>query len=55
MTMRDNTERPVTTTFGTNKLMGSDFTELPNKIIKFNYDNVKIEIKDATTNQYYNC
>ena len=38
MTMRDNTERPVTTTFGTNKLMGSDFTGLPNKIIKFNYN-----------------
>tara|TARA_R110000851_G_scaffold212170_6_gene364849 strand:- start:1146 stop:2240 length:1095 start_codon:yes stop_codon:yes gene_type:complete len=37
MTMRDNTERPVTITSGTNKLMSSDFTRLPNEIIKFNY------------------
>ena len=38
MTMRDNTERPVTITSGTNKLMGTDFTSLPNEIIKFNYN-----------------
>jgi UDP-N-acetylglucosamine 2-epimerase (non-hydrolysing) len=38
MTMRDNTERPVTITSGTNKLMGTDFTTLPNEIIKFNYN-----------------
>ena len=38
MTMRDNTERPVTITSGTNKLMGSDFSNLANEIIKFNYN-----------------
>ena len=34
LTVRDNTERPVTITHGTNKLIGTDYSNIPNEIEK---------------------
>ena len=32
LTVRDNTERPVTITHGTNKLVGTEYTNIPNEV-----------------------
>ena len=32
LTVRDNTERPITTTLGTNKLIGIDYRRIPQEV-----------------------
>ena len=32
LTVRDNTERPVTITHGTNKLIGTEYANIPNEV-----------------------
>ena len=44
MTVRDNTERPITISNGTNELIGTDYTKILKKIKSINY-NKKTNIK----------
>ena len=37
LTFRENTERPVTCDFGTNKLIGIDYTNIESEIEKIDY------------------
>ena len=43
--MRDNTERPVTVTHGTNKLIGTDYGNIVNEVKSIDYkttSNIKL-------------
>jgi len=44
LTVRDNTERPITCTQGTNKLIGTDYTRIPSEV-QLALDNTRAESK----------
>jgi len=48
LTVRDNTERPVTCTDGTNKLIGTDYKNIPNEVNNIDYNkNSSINLWDG--------
>jgi UDP-N-acetylglucosamine 2-epimerase (non-hydrolysing) len=52
LTVRGNTERPVTCTDGTNKLIGTDYKKIPNEVNNIDYNRKSdINLWDGNTSK----
>ena len=53
LTVRDNTERPITVDEGTNKLVGTDYRKIPSHVSRINYNEIygDIELWDGKSSK----